>query len=153
MRGRDVFAEHRGARTSTSSPHDRIHSRISIVPETVARQRSEPSFSVSTRLGRVPGRLEDPVGDPRREPQHDLDRRLVRDDVPGRPERRRSSLAGSGGSNVRGVSDALRIRSILNVRSAPRSSSKPMRYSACVWSDGSRRYGRTVARRGTEPLS
>ena len=28
------------------------------------------------------------------------------------------------------------------------SSSKPMRYSAWVWSDGSSRYGRTVARRG-----
>ena len=35
--------------------------------------------------------------------------------------------AGSGGSNVRGVSAALRIRSTLNVRIAPRSSSKPIR--------------------------
>ena len=43
---------------------------------------------------------------------------------------RRSSAvvpAGSGGSNVRGVRDASAMRSILNVRMAPRSSSKPIR--------------------------
>ena len=62
-------------------------------------------------------------------------------------------VAGSGGSNVRGVSAAVRMRSILNVRIAPRSSSKPIRYSAWVWSDGSSRYGRTVARRGVAPPS
>src|SRR5712691_9813630 len=38
-----------GASTSVSSPHDSTHSRISIVPATVARQTSEPSLSTSTR--------------------------------------------------------------------------------------------------------
>ena len=61
--------------------------------------------------------------------------------------------AGSGGSKVRGVRAADRIRSILNVRRALRSSSNPMRYRACVWSDGSSRYGHTVARRGAAPPS
>ena len=126
-------------------PTDRIQSRISIVPATVARQRSEPSASVVDRLGRVPGRLADAGRDRRREAQHDLDRVLVGDDVPGRPSAD-VVAAGSGGSNVRGVSATSRIRSILNVRIAPRVSSKPIRYSAWVWSDGSSRYGRTVAR-------
>ena len=62
-------------------------------------------------------------------------------------------VAGSGGSNVRGVRATVPIRSILNVLIAPRSSSNPMRYSAWVWSDGSSRYGQTVARRGVAPGS
>ena len=48
-----------GPTTSTSSPHDRIQRRISIVPATVACQTSEPSASSVGPLGRVPGRLED----------------------------------------------------------------------------------------------
>jgi hypothetical protein len=62
-------------------------------------------------------------------------------------------VAGSGGSNARGVSEAVRIRSTLNVRIAARPSSNPIRYRACVCNDGSSRYGRTVARRGAAPRS
>ena len=49
MRGATSARSGGGASTSTSSPQDRIHSRISMVPATVARQRSEPSG-----LGRPP---------------------------------------------------------------------------------------------------
>ena len=71
-----------GPRTSTSSPHDRIQSRISMGPATVARHTSEPSSAELGLLGRVPGRLEDAGRDARPKAQHDVGRLLVRDDVP-----------------------------------------------------------------------
>ena len=74
--------------TSTSAPHCRIHSRISIVPETVARQRREPSASVSSVWVGCQRRLADAARDARRETEDDLDLGLVGDDVPRRPERR-----------------------------------------------------------------
>ena len=62
-----------------------------------------------------------------------------------------ATTSASGASNVFGETARSRIRSTLNVRIARRSSSNPIRYSACVWSDGSSRYGRTVACRGSRP--
>ena len=90
-----------------------------MVPETVARQRSDPSGSVSTVWVGCQVASRTRAATAGREAQHDLDRRLVRDDVPGRAQGRRGR-AGSGGSKVRGVSAAAWIRSILNVRSASR---------------------------------
>ena len=142
-----------GARaTSTSSPQDRIQRRISIVPDTVARQRSEPSASVSTVwVGcQVASRTRAATAGAKRSTTSTGGWSAMMSQAARSAE---VVAAGSGGSNVRGVSAAVRIRSILNVRSAPRSSSKPIRYSAWVWSDGSRRYGRTVARRGAAPPS
>ena len=86
VRGRDVGPQGLGSRTSTSSPHDRTQSRISIVPATVTRQSSEPSGGDLGGLGRVPAGLHDPGRDVRGEAQHDGRRCLVRDDVPGRPQ-------------------------------------------------------------------
>ena len=96
------------------------------MPETVARQRSEPSASVSsvwvgcqvasrTRLA-TPGakrRTTSTGGWSAMMSQAARSAEVV--------------VAGSGGSNVRGVSATVPIRSILNVRIAPRSSSKPIR--------------------------
>ena len=123
--------------TSTSSPHDRIHSRISIVPDTVARQRSEPSASASSVcVGcQIASRTRAATPGTNRSTISTGSWSAMMSHAARSAE---VVAAGSGGSNVRGVRAALRIRSILNVRSAPRSSSKPIRYSAWVWSDDGR---------------
>ena len=50
-----------------------------------------------------------------------------------------SSMTSGGASKVCGVTSTDKMRSILNVRIAPRASSKPIRYRACVVDDGSMR--------------
>ena len=71
-----------GSRTSTSSPQDRIQSRISMTPLTVDRQISPPSSARSVCWRGCHVVSSNAVGDRRREAQDDLGRRLVRDDVP-----------------------------------------------------------------------
>ena len=109
--------------------------------------RRSPARSASRRgsssdtLGRMPRRLLTRAATAGEKRSTTSVGGLVRDDVPGAAAERSRRASPSGSSKVRGVSATSRIRSILKVRSASRVSSQPIRYSACVWSDGSMQVG------------
>ena len=107
-----------GSRTSTSSPHDRIHRRISMVP---GDGRPPGQRAVVGDVHALASGATSPPGPAPRPTARSAARPRSRGWSAMMSHARRSALSRpspSGSSNVRGVSATSRIRSILKVRSA-----------------------------------